>query len=196
MYSAVLNKNIFKTIDEVLSGFLWNNKAPRIRKSLLQNVQLYYWSSHIQKITYWLNFADMVPFNPSGFTDNPVVWSTLRISNSCQLPLEHLYWETSTGKEGRYCIIHVLIPAIKKWILKNKKAGRLFQDQWMIPGGEGSAEEGLERGQSRPDWDSSTGGRSFCLKLWETAGCCSRFQEWRRGTVGGLGLTDVIWIES
>lgn len=107
-----LSRKLFRTIDEVISSFLWNKKAPRILKSLLQkckfngglalpNFQLYYWSAHIHKITYWLKssdtpwcrleaqsctlsslkalFTSSLPLNPSGFTNNPVVRSTFQI---------------------------------------------------------------------------------------------------------------------
>uniref|UniRef100_A0A8C5H2E5 Reverse transcriptase domain-containing protein n=1 Tax=Gouania willdenowi TaxID=441366 RepID=A0A8C5H2E5_GOUWI len=107
-----LPKKFFKDIESIVSTFLWNKKAPRIRKSLLHrcrfngglalpNFQLYYWSAHIQKIICWIEspgvlwcilerqscslssldalLASSLPLDPSGFTGNLVVRSTLRI---------------------------------------------------------------------------------------------------------------------
>ncbi len=111
-----LPNKFFQTIDEVISTFLWNKKAPRIRKSPLQkcefngglalpNFQLYYWSAHIHKIIYWLRSSDTpwcrleaqscnsssfeallttsLLLNP-GFTDNPIVRSSLTMTRSDQ----------------------------------------------------------------------------------------------------------------
>lgn len=63
-------KKIFRSIENIISTFLWNKKAPRIKKSLLQrckfngglsmlNFQLYYWSAHIQKIIYRIRSPDL-----------------------------------------------------------------------------------------------------------------------------------------
>ncbi|XDV21742.1 hypothetical protein PO909_026766 [Leuciscus waleckii] len=61
-----LPKQFFKSIDQIVTDFLWAGKVPRIRKSLLQKCQLngglslpnfmfYYWSVNIHKITFWLS---------------------------------------------------------------------------------------------------------------------------------------------
>lgn len=107
-----LSKRFFKTIDQDISSFLWCGKASRISKSILQrcklnaglslpNMQLYYWATHIHKISFWSKsthppwckleihsccssslpalLTSSIPTNFSGFTDNPVVISTLKI---------------------------------------------------------------------------------------------------------------------
>ena len=107
-----LPKQFFKTMDQTISEFLWCGKAPRIRKSTLQrckfngglalpNFQLYYWATHIHKISFWFKSVNLpwchleaqscvssslpalltssIPSNLSGFTNNQVVHSTLKI---------------------------------------------------------------------------------------------------------------------
>ena len=107
-----LPKHFFKSVDQIVSTFLWRGKAPRVRKSLLHkfkfngglalpNFLLYYWSAHIQKLTYWLHSPGLLwcrlearscssssplallttslPTNPSRFTNSPVVLSTIKI---------------------------------------------------------------------------------------------------------------------
>lgn len=107
-----LPKNFFKTLDQLITSFLWGGKNPRVRKSLLQrftfsgglalpNFLLYYWSAHIHKLTYWLQSQELLwcrlenqscissslnalltsslPINPSFFTKNPVVQSSIKI---------------------------------------------------------------------------------------------------------------------
>ena len=69
-------KSFFKTLDQIISSFIWNKGPARIRKSLLQkpkasgglalpNFQAYYWSANIQAILYWLHshygLSDWVP---------------------------------------------------------------------------------------------------------------------------------------
>lgn len=64
-----LPKRFFKTVDQDISSFLWCGKAPRICKSVLQmcklsgglslpNLQLYYWATHIHKISFWFKLTD------------------------------------------------------------------------------------------------------------------------------------------
>uniref|UniRef100_A0A3Q3ENM7 Reverse transcriptase domain-containing protein n=1 Tax=Kryptolebias marmoratus TaxID=37003 RepID=A0A3Q3ENM7_KRYMA len=109
-----LPKNFFKTLDQIISGFLWCGKPPRIRKSILHrckfngglslpDFQLYYWATHIHKISFWFSSIDLpwcrleaqscspsslkalltspITLNPSGFTSNLLVRSVLKIWN-------------------------------------------------------------------------------------------------------------------
>ena len=57
-----LSKSFFLSVDKLISGFIWNKKNPRIRKSMLQrhrhygglalpNFRFYYWAANIQKHT-------------------------------------------------------------------------------------------------------------------------------------------------
>ena len=69
-------KSFFKSLDQIISSFIWNKGPARIRKSLLQkpktsgglalpNFQVYYWSANIHRILYWLHchygLSDWVP---------------------------------------------------------------------------------------------------------------------------------------
>uniref|UniRef100_A0A669BRS1 Reverse transcriptase domain-containing protein n=1 Tax=Oreochromis niloticus TaxID=8128 RepID=A0A669BRS1_ORENI len=108
-----LPKQFFKSLDQMVSSFLWNGRAPRLRLSLLQqftsngglslpNFLMYYWSSHIHKLTYWLNSPNLIwckleiqsispyfspasliysslPVKTSSVASNPIVLSTLKI---------------------------------------------------------------------------------------------------------------------
>ncbi len=51
-------------MDKLITGFIWNKKSPRIRKSILQrplqhgglsllNFQFYYWAANIRTMLYW-----------------------------------------------------------------------------------------------------------------------------------------------
>uniref|UniRef100_A0A3P9H232 Reverse transcriptase domain-containing protein n=1 Tax=Oryzias latipes TaxID=8090 RepID=A0A3P9H232_ORYLA len=59
-----ISKSFFTDVDKLISGFLWNKKNPRIRKSVLQqhrkhgglslpNFQLYYWAANIRAMLHW-----------------------------------------------------------------------------------------------------------------------------------------------
>lgn len=60
-----LSKSFFRSVDRLISSFLWGNKHPRVRKVLLQrhraegglalsNLMYYYWAANLQKIVYWI----------------------------------------------------------------------------------------------------------------------------------------------
>lgn len=61
----LLKKYFFRSLDQLISSFLWGNKNPRIRRSILQlpralgglalpNFLHYYWSCNIHKLLYWI----------------------------------------------------------------------------------------------------------------------------------------------
>uniref|UniRef100_A0A8C9Z6C5 Reverse transcriptase domain-containing protein n=1 Tax=Sander lucioperca TaxID=283035 RepID=A0A8C9Z6C5_SANLU len=60
-----LSKVFFKSIDSVISHFLWNGKTPRVGLKILQNCKfdgglslpnfrVYYWATNITKTIFWL----------------------------------------------------------------------------------------------------------------------------------------------
>lgn len=64
-----LTKYFFNSIDKLVSVFIWNNKNPWIRKSVLQkprtlggmalpNFMFYYWAANIRGLTYWMRYND------------------------------------------------------------------------------------------------------------------------------------------
>ena len=66
-----IRKSFFTKLDQVVSSFLWGNKARRIKKAYLQqpksmggmalpNFLHYYWASNIQKLLFWLR-KDNIP---------------------------------------------------------------------------------------------------------------------------------------
>ena len=67
-----LSKSFFMSVDNLVSGFIWNKKKPRIRKRILQqhrkhgglslpNFQFYYWAANIRSMLFWKD-------SPSGDT--------------------------------------------------------------------------------------------------------------------------------
>lgn len=77
-----LSKSFFMAVDNLVSGFIWNKKNPRIRKRILQqhrkhgglslpNFQFYYWAANIRSMLFWKD-------SPSG--DTTPEW--LRMENS------------------------------------------------------------------------------------------------------------------
>uniref|UniRef100_A0A669BN31 Reverse transcriptase domain-containing protein n=1 Tax=Oreochromis niloticus TaxID=8128 RepID=A0A669BN31_ORENI len=78
--------SFFVKLDKILSGFIWNKKTPRIRKTYLQrpkkmggmalpNLMFYYWACNIRILRYWLQGEGM---------NNAPAWLSLEIS-SCAL---------------------------------------------------------------------------------------------------------------
>ena len=64
-----LTKFFFKSVDSLISAFIWNNKSPRIRKSILEKPRLqggmalpnfifYYWSANIRALVYWMRAVE------------------------------------------------------------------------------------------------------------------------------------------
>lgn len=63
---VLIRKSFFRSLDHLISSFLWGNKNPRIRKSVLQLLKalgglalpsflLYYWSCNSHDLLYWIN---------------------------------------------------------------------------------------------------------------------------------------------
>ena len=61
-----LPKSFFRSINQTISSFIWENKTPRVNKHILQRSRdvgglglpsftHYYWASNIQKILFWLH---------------------------------------------------------------------------------------------------------------------------------------------
>lgn len=60
-----LSISFLRSVDRLISSFLWGNKHPMVRKVLLQrnraeggltlpNLMYYYWAANLQKIVYWI----------------------------------------------------------------------------------------------------------------------------------------------
>lgn len=83
MVPLFLPKIFFNKIDEAVSSFIWDKKAPRIRKSLLQcsksegglalpNFMFYYWSANIVKLSTWIRVFK---------EGHGPLWSTLELNS-------------------------------------------------------------------------------------------------------------------
>ena len=64
-----LPKSFFRSLDALLSSFIWGGKSSRLRKTLLErprkggglalpNFRVYYWAANLQKIMYWFQAPD------------------------------------------------------------------------------------------------------------------------------------------
>lgn len=62
-------KSFFKSVNQSITSFIWGNKIPRVKKTILQRDREvgglglpsfihYYWASNIQKILFWLHRSD------------------------------------------------------------------------------------------------------------------------------------------
>lgn len=97
----------FKSLDQLVSTFLWDGRVPRESRALLQrfkfegglalpNFKYYYFAAHIQKLLCWFHspklqscsvsgssigalIAPPLPLRFTDYTGNPLVLSTLRI---------------------------------------------------------------------------------------------------------------------
>lgn len=63
--------SFFRKLDGIISGFIWSNKTPRIRKIYLQrpkitggmalpNLLFYYWACNIRILRYWLQAENLI----------------------------------------------------------------------------------------------------------------------------------------
>ncbi|XP_072135984.1 MTOR-associated protein MEAK7 isoform X2 [Mobula birostris] len=66
-----LSKLFFKSVDQAITSFIWENKVPRVNKRILQRGRdvggmglpsfiHYYWASNIQKVLFWLHRPDII----------------------------------------------------------------------------------------------------------------------------------------
>jgi hypothetical protein len=67
--TVFLPKSFFRSLDALLSSFIWGGKSSRLRKTLLErprkggglalpNFRVYYWAANLQKIMYWFQAPD------------------------------------------------------------------------------------------------------------------------------------------
>lgn len=105
MVPLFLPKIFFNKIDEVVSSFIWDKKAPRIRKSLLQcsksegglalpNFLYYYWSANIVKLSTWVR-ANREGRGP--------LWTTLELnSDSTASPIAIMCSALPIGRNVKF----------------------------------------------------------------------------------------------
>jgi len=108
-----LPKSFFKSLDQMISTFVWQGKRPRIKCHVLQrnrengglalpNFIYYYWAANIQKISYWLR---------SSLTD----WCLLE-ARSCRLTcLPALIYSKLPLSPSKFTLNPVVIATLKIW---------------------------------------------------------------------------------
>ncbi|CAI5657319.1 unnamed protein product [Oreochromis niloticus] len=86
----LIPKSFFKSLDSLITSYIWNGKAPKLKKSILQrpksvgglglpNFQYYYWAANIRCLLYWRHYH----LEPS-----PPVWVAMEsyLSGKISLP--------------------------------------------------------------------------------------------------------------
>lgn len=147
----LLNKKFFTKIDSLISSFIWNKKAPRIKKSFLQrpksmggmglpSFRLYYWACNIRCMSFWNSTvkSDWEQMENNAFTPNSLkslLYHTSDISRfKCQNPVvsHSLKIWSQIRKHFHWNHCSILTP------LTNNQAHKLFSgktfQQWVFKG--------------------------------------------------------------
>uniref|UniRef100_A0A3B1IK57 Reverse transcriptase domain-containing protein n=1 Tax=Astyanax mexicanus TaxID=7994 RepID=A0A3B1IK57_ASTMX len=93
-----IKKSFFTNFDSQLNSFIWNNKPPRIKRSILQlpksegglalpNFRHYYWASNLLKILYWINPGPLESRPPWVHTETASAQFSLHAVLCSQLPI-------------------------------------------------------------------------------------------------------------
>ena len=109
-----LPKQFFKTIDQLITSFIWDNKTPRISKKILQSRKVegglalpnfinYYWGANTHKINYWLHAPD---------TD----WCSLELQSCHLTSLPALVYSSLPLSPARYSLNPIVLSTMKIWI--------------------------------------------------------------------------------
>lgn len=105
-------KSFFTNINSLISSFIWNNKPPRLQKSLLQrargdgglglpDLQHYYWACNLHKILFWAFYSE-------------TQWCQLE-SDSCHHSLMALLCHPEKLKLKQYTDNPIVSTTLKIW---------------------------------------------------------------------------------
>lgn len=108
-----LPKIFFKTLDGLITSFLWEGKNPRVKKSLLQRLTLsgglalpnflyYYWAAHVHKLIYWLQSRELL-------------WCKLESQSVVLSSIEALVLSSLPINSSRYTKNPVVLSTLKIW---------------------------------------------------------------------------------
>ena len=119
-----LPRSFFKSLDQMVSSFIWGGKQPRIKNSVLQrnrddgglalpNFTYYYWSANVQKMACWLN---------SPLTD----WCVLEFKSCRPISLPVMLYSKLPISPSKFTQNPVVIATIK--ILSQLRSHFKFRD--------------------------------------------------------------------
>uniref|UniRef100_A0A672IKH9 Reverse transcriptase domain-containing protein n=1 Tax=Salarias fasciatus TaxID=181472 RepID=A0A672IKH9_SALFA len=117
----VLPKAFFKSVDSVISHFLWKGRPPRVRLKVLQsckfegglslpNFQFYYWAVNITRIAYWTKLLN-------------VPWCQLEAQSCTSSSLSALLTGSITTNPSGLTSSPVVISTLKIWFQFRKQHG-------------------------------------------------------------------------
>lgn len=118
-----IRKSFFRSLDQLISSFLWGNKNPRIRRSVLQlpkalgglalpNFLHYYWSCNIHRLLYWVNNT----------ADMRAAWVDMELASS-KLSLHSLICSQLPLTASNFTLNPVVVNSIKIWTQIRKSLG-------------------------------------------------------------------------
>ena len=108
-----LPKSFFKSLDAVLSSFIWAGKTPRISKSVLQrpkqdggfalpNMLFYYWAANLQMIKKWHHSPQ-------------IIWCNMEANSCSKSSLPALLFAPLPTKYSQYTNNPVALSSLKIW---------------------------------------------------------------------------------
>lgn len=109
-----LPKRFFKSLDQIITTFLWGGKTPKVRYELLQNLKFnwgvalpnflfYYWSAHIHKFIYWLQ-------------DPGLIWCKLEAQSLSSSSLAAILSSSLPLNPSNFTNSPVVISCLKIWL--------------------------------------------------------------------------------
>lgn len=121
----LIKKSFFRALDQLISSFLWGNKNPRIRRSVLQlpkacgglalpNFLHYYWSCNIHKLLY-------LTTNPEG-VERPA-WVDMEFRSTTTFSLQSLVCSQLPLTPANYTSNPIVYNSLKIWIQIRKSLG-------------------------------------------------------------------------
>ena len=108
-----LTKSFFQSINQMVNSFIWDNKAPRVRKELFQRQRSvgglalprfihYYWAANIHKIHYWLHSPH-------------INWCVLEEQSCQQSSLRALVYSSLPLRPSRFTSHPIVLSTLKIW---------------------------------------------------------------------------------
>ena len=109
-----LPKSFFKSLDAIISSFIWAGKTPRISKSALQrpkqegvfachnNMSCYYWAANLQMVKKWHHSPE-------------IIWCDMEANSCINSSLPALLFAPLPTKYSQYTNNPVVLSSLKIW---------------------------------------------------------------------------------